>query len=234
MGTLVEKSGFWVARVACLHPRSVSVPLRTGKFAPASQKARSAFRIMVAKSCSLEVPSITLPTSAMATTGTGTFDQGKHLAGWSSKTMVDPSSSVALQAFRKSHAMQGSHGDWDIKSGKSKGRVRIQNGGGTIELLGGGASQPSLIGDGKMQDWRIRSGNNAGTVHIQDKGGETTIGGKLNVLKDIKIGGHLFLSSAKGEEYTMESKLMAMEAKMEALMETNARLEAMMQEMRSK
>jgi len=98
-----------------------------------------------------------------------------------------------------------------------------------------GAAQSSLIGDGKMQDWRIRSGNNAGTVYIQDKGGATTVGGKLTVMKDIKIGGHLYLSSAKSqEEYTLESKLMSMESKMEALMETNARLESMLMEMRGK
>merc|ERR1712072_757730 len=107
-------------------------------------------------------------------------------------------------------------GDWKIRSGKKTGKVFIQDGGGTIELLGGGSSQSSLIGVGKTQDWYIRSGNADGTVFVQDKGGPTSFGGAVVVKKDIKIGGHLYLTSNK--------KAM--------LMETNARLEAMMAEMK--
>merc|ERR1712230_112485 len=96
------------------------------------------------------------------------------------------------------------------QSGKKTGKVAIQNGGGTIELLGGGAAQTSQIGVGKTQDWFIRSGNIAGTVIVG---------------KDIKVAGHLFLTkSGTTETMTLESRLMEMETKMQELMETNMRL----------
>merc|ERR1711967_184 len=114
--------------------------------------------------------------------------------------------------------------------------VILQDGGGSIELLGGGNSQTSIIGDGTMQDWIIRSGNTAGSVKIQDHGGSTSVGGELLVAKDLKITGHIFMagSSAGGtSEMSLESRLMDMESKMEELMETNARLMTMLDEMKA-
>jgi len=49
------------------------------------------------------------------------------------------------------------------------------------------------------------------------------------VKKDIKIGGHLYLTSSTTKEtMTLESRLAEMESKMAMLMETNTRLEAML------
>merc|ERR1711865_238724 len=109
-----------------------------------------------------------------------------------------------------------------------------QDGGGSIELLGGGHGQTSIIGKGAMQDWIIRSGNTAGSVSIQDHGGSTSIGGELTVTKNLKISGHIYMSSGAssgaaggaggGATVTLESRLMEMESKMSELMETNTRL----------
>lgn len=74
----------------------------------------------------------------------------------------------------------------------------------------------------------IRSGNTAGAVKIQDHGGTTAVGGELSVNGDLKISGHIFMSGSS--EMSLESRLMEMEEKMEALMETNARLSQMLME----
>merc|ERR1711918_111962 len=115
--------------------------------------------------------------------------------------------------------------DWVVRSGKPTGKVIIQDGGGSIELLGGGNSQPSVIGKGEMQDWFIRSGNTAGVVNIQDHGGSTTVGGELVVAKDMKIAGHIYMSASGGGggggTTTLEERLMSMESRMSELMETN-------------
>merc|ERR1712054_131102 len=124
---------------------------------------------------------------------------------------------------RASYVGEGGNLDWRIRSGKSTGKVYIQDGGGAIELLGGGASQSSLIGEGKTQDWYIRSGNVAGTVHIQDKGGPTNVGGAMTVAKDLSIKGKIFLSNG-GSTESLEDRFLAMESKMASMMETNARL----------
>merc|ERR1712070_338371 len=99
------------------------------------------------------------------------------------------------------------------------GKVMLQNGGGEIQFLGGGAVLPSYAGYGTTQDWIIRSGKPAGSVQIQDKGGITKVGGTMEVAKDLKLGGHLYLTTTGGTSQTLESRLEEMETRMQELTE---------------
>merc|ERR1712072_1537772 len=116
-----------------------------------------------------------------------------------------------------SHASEGAGGDWNIRSGKDTGKVILQGGGGEVQFLGGGAIKPSFAGYGPTKDWIIRAGETAGSVQIQDQGGLTKVGGDMEVKKDLKLGGHLFLTSAGGSSQTLESRLEEMETRMQEL-----------------
>merc|ERR1712195_111312 len=61
--------------------------------------------------------------------------------------------------------------DWYIRSGSEDGKVRIQDAGGEIYLLGG-TYRTSYIGHGPTRNWYIRSGKPEGRVAIQDGGGD--------------------------------------------------------------
>merc|ERR1711865_812213 len=95
--------------------------------------------------------------------------------------------------------------------------VSIQEGGGEIQFLGGGAIRPSFAGKGKTQDWSIQSGAATGSVKIQEQGGETEIGGSAKVAGDLTLAGHLYLSSGGGTMETLESRLETMETQMREL-----------------
>merc|ERR1711988_1795531 len=73
--------------------------------------------------------------------------------------------------FSSSYIGYGSNKDWYIRSGKSRGKVRIQDNGGEIFLLGG-SYRTSRIGYGPRRDWYIRSGKADGRTVMQDGGGD--------------------------------------------------------------
>merc|ERR1712022_63744 len=88
-----------------------------------------------------------------------------------------------------------------------------RRGGGEVQFGGGGANRPSFAGSGPTKDWMIRSGLQTGSVKIQDQGGLTEIGGDMSVAQDLKLGGHLYLTSGSTTQ-TLESRLEDMESKL--------------------
>merc|ERR1712093_409777 len=73
--------------------------------------------------------------------------------------------------YSTSYVGYGVNRDWYVRSGKTAGKVRIQDNGGEIYLLGG-SYRTSRIGYGPSRNWYIRSGKSDGRVVIQDGGGD--------------------------------------------------------------